>query len=198
VTLWAAMWFGLLIVVKWRSLFTVSACNSLPPIVIRKSGALSARRKPSRFGLLSVAAWMSLLGFSAAQPPQAAEIAGCTVAQKKPLYVGFAKDMGLDDFESTAAASVDIVREVKHWACGNAERANIAVPSLQLALARGGVRLEQVQFKDASHAFVLLRTETHPRWRVDLAEADDVWRVTHNRVTKPSDDLDLQAHDANR
>jgi hypothetical protein len=136
---------------------------------------------------------MSLLGFSAAQPPSASEAPRCSIAQKKPLYVGFANDMGLENFEDTAAASVDIVREIKHWACDNAESSNFAVPSLQLALARGSVRLERVQFEDATHAHVLLSNEKRPRWRIELTQAEETWRVTHNRVAKASDLIDSEA-----
>ncbi|HET8933765.1 MAG TPA: hypothetical protein VFN67_10010 [Polyangiales bacterium] len=155
--------------------------------MIRKRRAFARRGTSSRFGLLSVAAWMSLMGFSAAPPPSAAEAPPCTIAQKKPLYVGFADDMSLENFEDTAAASVDIVREVKHWACSNPETANLAVPSLQLALARGSVRLERVQFRDATHAHVLLADAKRPRWRLDVTQGDDSWRVTHSRVAKASE-----------
>jgi hypothetical protein len=130
---------------------------------------------------------MSLLGFSAAQPSSAAEARRCNIAQKKPLYVGFADDMGLENFEDTAASSVDIVREVKHWACSNPETANLAVPSLQRALARGHVRLERVQFQDATHAHVLLADATRPYFRIDVTRANDAWRVNHNRVAKASE-----------
>lgn len=187
------MWFGLLCVATWRNLYSVSAGHSLPPVVIKKNRARVGQGISSRFGLLSVAAWMSLLGFSAAQPPLAAEAPRCNIAQKKPLYVGFAKDMGLENFESTAAASVEIVREVKHWACGDSEASNFAVSSLQLALARGSVRLERVQFHDATHAHVLLAHETQPRWRIEVAQAEDAWHVTHNRVTKASDLIEAES-----
>ena len=181
------MWFGLLCVATCRKLFAVSASPSFPPVVIRKHRAFAMRGTSSRFGLLGVAAWMSLLGFSAAPPPSAAEAPRCNIAQKKPLFVGFADGMSLENFEDTAAASVDIVREVKHWACGNAETANLAVPSLQLALARGSVRLERVQFRDATHAHVLLANETQPHWRIEVTQGDDAWRVMHNRVAKASE-----------
>ena len=141
---------------------------------------------------------MSLLGFSAAQPPLAAEAPSCTVAQKKPLYVGFANGMGLDNFEDAASASIDIVREVKHWACGSSETPSFAVPSLQLALARGSVRLDRVQFEDSTHAHVLLANGAQPRWHIELTQTEDAWRVTRNRVTKASDLIDAEAHERSK
>lgn len=150
--------------------------------------------KRSHFGLLGAAAGLSLLGLSAAQPPTLAEAPPCSIAQKKPLFVGFAKDMGLDDFEVTAAASVSIVREVKHWACENSEASELPVPSLQLALAQGGVRLERVQFADVTHAVVLLANDTRPYWQVRVARAEDSsWHVTHNRVSRASEETQARA-----
>ena len=189
-----------------RRLNTMAVGSSLRrvvPLMPRTSAANRKLRRIGGFGVGATAAWLCLIGMGASQPPQhgdrfaasADSLASCKLKQKKPLFVGFAEGMHLDSFELSALAARDIVREVKHWACGDADNASIAVPSLQLAFARSAaIRLDVVQFDDPAmaSAHVLLAesvgaTNAEPNWRLDLTAQDAGWAVTQSRLATPED-----------
>lgn len=150
--------------------------------------------------MLGTAAWLCLAGMGSSQPvsqvaPAApASTPPCHVQQRTPLYVGFPDGMPLDSFEETALASRDIVREIRHWACGRSTSPSLAVPSLQLAFAHNAsMRLDRLQFADTelAHAHVVLSSLAHEKsrhWRVDLSRAPEVgWAVTHTRIASAQD-----------
>jgi hypothetical protein len=180
----------------------------------RTTAANRKLRRIGGFGVGATAAWLCLMGMGASQPPKhgdrfaasgdtdAESLASCKLKQKKPLFVGFAEGMHLDSFELSALAARDIVREVKHWACGDADNASIAVPSLQLAFARSApIRLDVIQFDDAAmgSAHVLLAervdtTNAEPNWRLDLTAQDAGWAVTQSRLATAEDIAEERAN----
>lgn len=158
----------------------------------------SASGRPWLAGLLAVS-WLCLCGESPdghtlpgaraqsepASVMQAAVDLGCTIEQKKPLFVGFAAGMTLDAFEPAAEASREIWRAAKAWLCD--VRANEVAPkALAQALSQHAtLRGEEVRFDDQlfQHAHVVLvdaRT-SHPQrgWEVHLLHGERAWRVTH-------------------
>jgi hypothetical protein len=116
---------------------------------------------------------------------QAAADPGCTIEQKKPLFVGFAAGMTLDAFEPAAEASREIWRAAKAWLC-DVRATEFAPKALAQALSQHAtLRGEEVRFDDQlfQHAHVVLvdaRT-THPQsgWEVHLLHGEHAWTVTH-------------------
>lgn len=151
--------------------------------------------------MLGTAAWLCLAGMGSSQPvleaaPSVpASSPRCRVQQRTPLYVGFPEGVALDSFEATALASRDIVREIRHWACGASTSPSVAVPSLQLAFAQSApMRLDRLQFADTElvHAHVVLTSLAAPdddrHWRVDLTRAAQTgWAVTHTGIASAQD-----------
>jgi hypothetical protein len=180
----------------------MAGANTLRPIVMAPtSSELPVRR--GKFGLFGTAAWLCLAGMGSSQPilhaasSVHASGASCLIAQKTPLYVGVFDRTAYDSFGETALASRNIVREVRHWACGASTSLSVAVPSLQLAFARGAaLRLDRMQFDDSDmvHAHVVLSstdtvTQSGPQhWRIELTQAPERgWTVTGTDMASAQD-----------
>jgi hypothetical protein len=141
--------------------------------------------------LLALATCVFGLGDGRLEPNVAAAVppAHCNVAQKTPLYVGFAEGMTLDSFEPAAEASRAIWYGFKAWLCEASADPKDRAPrphALHAALAaQHAVRVEQVQFDDPAmfraHV-VLLDLAADPAvpsgWHVHLERSDDGWHVT--------------------
>jgi len=128
------------------------------------------------------------------QPAAARE--GCTVEQKRPMFVGFARGGDLESFEPAAIASRLIFRSVRQWLC-QTEAVGTAspTPSLRSALgARRSLRAEQIQFEDVpltrAHLVLAELSRGAPRergWHVHVARGREGWSVARardQRVTK--------------
>jgi hypothetical protein len=167
-----------------------------------KPGPAQRLSRRGSFGVLGVAAWLCLPVMGAPQPLLHAESAAatprCQIRQKTPLFVGFAKNRGLDSFEASAVASHGIIREVKHWACGDSTTPLLATPSLQRAFNRSAsLRLDRLQFDNPglarAHVVLSDASSAHSRshWRIDLAQTDaSGWAVTDTRIATAQDSAD--------
>lgn len=146
---------------------------------------------------------LCVLGFGGGHlPPRAAasKPASCSIAQKKPLFVGFAEGAPLDDFEGAVFASRELYHGAKTWLCESSSDNFDAIPhtrSLHAALmAQHALRVEQIQFDHPSleraHIELLdlaTQSETPRGWRIHLQRADGTWQVTR------ADDTELPVHD---
>lgn len=151
--------------------------------------------------MLGTGAWLCLVGMGSSQPishaasPPVAANSSCRLQQKTPLYVGMPEGGTLDNFEESAIASRNIVREVKQWACGASTRMSVAVPSLQLAFARrAAIQLDRLQFDDPEllQAHVVLSSPASAsaalHWRVELnRRPGSSWEVTGTDIASPRD-----------
>jgi hypothetical protein len=162
-----------------------------------------------RVGRRQIAAWSStlvlvLVGFSAERPTSNAAALSrqderaasrldthCSLTQKTPLFVAFARGMALDDFEQAAKAASEILRSLKGALCSapNLGHADVLLPSIRSALvAHAPLQSREVRFddRDLGHAHVVLSQlrhapraaqNAHDSHDVDLASLERTWQV---------------------
>jgi len=157
----------------------------------------TARRLRNRALLFGCALCLGLIYVGTSQlqlhAAPAVQSMRCSVAQKRPLFVGFAHGGDLDSFEPAALASRDIYRAVKQWLCESSQPPSARTghtPSLRVALLdRRPLRAEQIQFDNVplSRAHVVLAqlglerpyAPSERGWHVHVARSPEGWSVSH-------------------